>query len=71
MIEACLGFSCDTLRGEIRLESPALPTDVDELRLRRIRVGDGEVDLLLRRHANDVAVNVLHRSGDIRLIVAS
>src|SRR5487761_43418 len=71
LVEACLGLCCDSVRGEIRLESPVLPADVDELRLRRIRVGDGEVDLLLRRHASDVAVNVLHRSGDVRVIVAS
>jgi glycogen debranching enzyme len=71
LIEACLGLCCDSLRGEIRLESPVLPADVNELRLRRIRVGDGEVDLLLRRHASNVAVNVLRRRGDIRVIVAS
>ena len=71
LIEACLGLCCDSVRGEVRLERPVLPADVDELRLRRIAVGDGEVDLLLRRHASDVAVNVLRRTGDIRVINVS
>ncbi|MDE1932301.1 MAG: amylo-alpha-1,6-glucosidase, partial [Alphaproteobacteria bacterium] len=51
LVEACLGLHCDSVRSEIRLENPILPRDIDELRLRRIRIGDGEVDLLLRRHA--------------------
>src|SRR5215469_1837613 len=71
LIEACLGLRCDSVRGEIRFENPILPPNVDELRLRRLRIGDGEVDVLLRRHASDVAVNVLRRHGDIRVIVVS
>ncbi len=71
LLEACLGLQCDSLRGVLRFERPMLPLEVDELRLRRVRVGDSEVDVLLRRHASDVAVNVLRRSGDIRVVVAS
>jgi glycogen debranching enzyme len=71
LIEACLGLCCDSVRGEVRFERPVLPADVDELRLRRIRVGDGEVDLLLRRHASDVAVNVIRRTGDVRVVTVS
>src|SRR5690348_10588601 len=71
LVEACLGLHCDSVRGEVRFENPILPRDVDELRLRRVRIGDGEVDLLLRRHASDVAVNVLRRHGDIRVIVVN
>ena len=71
LVEACLGLHCDSIRGEVRLENPILPRDVDELRLRRVRIGDGEVDLLLRRHASEVAVTVLRRHGDIRVIVVN
>ncbi|MGH6967817.1 MAG: amylo-alpha-1,6-glucosidase [Stellaceae bacterium] len=71
LIGACLGLRCDSVRNEVRFEYPALPPDIDELRLRRVRIGDGEVDLLLRRHASDVAVNVLRRSGSTRVIVVS
>ena len=69
LVEACLGLHCDSIRGEVRLENPILPRNVDELRLRRVRIGDGEVDLLLRRHDGEVAVTVLRRHGDIRVIV--
>lgn len=71
LVEACLGLRCDSVRGEVRFENPTLPPDISELRLRRIRIGNGEVDVLLRRHANDVGVNVLRRRGDIRVIVVS
>ncbi|MDE1903273.1 MAG: amylo-alpha-1,6-glucosidase [Alphaproteobacteria bacterium] len=71
LVEACLGLHCDSIRGEIRLENPILPQAVEELRLRRVRIGDGEVDLLLRRHDGEVAVTVLRRHGDIRVIVVN
>ncbi|HEV2161943.1 MAG TPA: amylo-alpha-1,6-glucosidase [Stellaceae bacterium] len=71
LVEACLGLHCDSVRGEIRLENPILPQAVEELRLRRVRIGDGEVDLLLRRRDGEVAVTVLRRHGDIRVIVVN
>jgi hypothetical protein len=33
--------------------------------LRNLRLQQSSVDLLLRRHGNDVAINVLRRSGDV------
>jgi hypothetical protein len=32
-------------------------------------VGDASVDLLLARHEKNVGVNVLHRSGDVQIVV--
>ncbi len=44
---------------------------VDEVRIRHLRLGDASVDLLLHRHASDVAVNVIERTGDIRIVVVN
>ncbi len=68
-LEACLGVRCDHASGEILFDRPALPEFVDELRLRRLRLGDAEVDLLLRRYGGDVALNVLDRRGEVRVVV--
>ena len=46
-----------------------LPQDIDELRIRRLRLGDASVDILLRRHESDVAVNVLERRNALRVVV--
>ncbi|HEY3919295.1 MAG TPA: amylo-alpha-1,6-glucosidase [Stellaceae bacterium] len=70
-LESCLGLVCDRARNEIRFERPVLPASVDELRIRRLRLGDGEIDVLLRRHQSDVAVIVLRRRGDVRVVVVN
>jgi glycogen debranching enzyme len=69
LLEACLGLRCDHAKGEIRFEQPALPREIDEVRIRRLRLGDASVDVLLRRYAADVAVNVIERRGDVRVVV--
>jgi hypothetical protein len=48
-----------------------LPPFVDEVRIRRLELGESRVDLLLRRHASGVAVNVLARRGDARVVVVT
>jgi hypothetical protein len=62
---------CDYARNEIRFEQPALPDFVDELRIHRLQLGNGQIDVLLRRHQHDVAVNVLDRRGDIRVVIVN
>jgi len=46
-----------------------LPDYVDWVEIRGLRVGGGEVDLALRRHAQDVAINVLRKEGDVEVAV--
>jgi glycogen debranching enzyme len=70
-LEACLGLQCDYAKREIRFERPQLPSFVDEVRLRRLSLGDARVDVLLRRYENGVAVNVIERRGDVRVVVVS
>jgi glycogen debranching enzyme len=70
-LESSLGLVCDYARNEIRFEQPALPDFVDELRIHRLQLGNGQIDVLLRRHQHDVAVNVLDRRGDIRVVIVN
>jgi hypothetical protein len=37
--------------------------------LRNIQVGAGTVDIALYRHAQDVGINVLQRTGEVEVIV--
>jgi glycogen debranching enzyme len=71
LIGACLGISFDAKARQVRFRRPSLPEQINELHLRGLRLGDASVDLLFRRHANDVAVNVVRREGDIEVIVSS
>ncbi len=69
LLQACLGLEVDALANEIRFRHPRLPDFIDHLILRRVRVGESQVDLMLRRHGVDVAVNLLSRMGDVRVSV--
>ena len=70
LLEACLGIRMDAARGRIRLERPVLPDFLDRLNVRDLRLGDGAVDLVFRRHGGDVTVEIPKRSGTIEIIEA-
>ena len=71
LLQASLGLELDHKADEIRFKFPLLPDFLDEVLIRRLRLGESTVDILLRRHESDVAVNVLERSGSARVIVIS
>jgi glycogen debranching enzyme len=65
LLQASLGLRFDIANHAIVLHHPRLPEFLDEVSLRNLRLQSASVDLLLRRHGNDVAINVLRRSGDV------
>ena len=69
LLQASLGLSFDHAARELRLDRPVLPEFILELHLRRLRLGEASADLVLRRHDKDVAVNVIRREGDMRIVV--
>jgi glycogen debranching enzyme len=71
LIGACLGISFNAKARQVRFRRPSLPESISEVHLHAVRLGDASVDLLFRKHASDVAVNVVRREGDIEVIVSS
>jgi glycogen debranching enzyme len=71
LLGACLGISFVAEQRQVQFRRPVLPPCVSELRLENLRLGTSTVDVLFRRHINDVAVNVLRRDGDISVVTAS
>jgi glycogen debranching enzyme len=67
LIQAALGLEFDTDASEIRLRNPRLPAFLDEVTVRNLRLGASSVDLALRRHNEDVSVQVLRKEGSIRV----
>jgi hypothetical protein len=49
------------------LREPRLPAFLEEVTLRNLRLGKSTVDLMLRRHNNDVSIQVLRNEGQIRI----
>ena len=63
LIQSCLGLDVDAAAEVVRLRQPCLPPFLDWLVLRRLRVGESRLDLVLRRQDSAVAVNLLERTG--------
>ncbi|MBK5654155.1 MULTISPECIES: amylo-alpha-1,6-glucosidase [unclassified Bradyrhizobium] len=69
LLEAALGLEFDTARGEIRLRDPCLPEFLNEVVLRDLRLGASSVDLRLRRHGDEVSLEVLRTRGQIQVSI--
>jgi glycogen debranching enzyme len=67
LLQSSLGLEFDSNRNEILLRNPRLPTFLGEVTLRNLRLGQSVVDLTLRRHGNDVSLQVLRNDGHIRV----
>jgi glycogen debranching enzyme len=69
LLEAALGLEFDARRGEIRLRNPCLPAFLNEVILRELRLGSSSVDLCVRRHGDDVSLEVLGTRGRIQVSI--
>src|SRR5450432_1673729 len=69
LLEAALGLEFDARRGEIRLRNPRLPAFLNEVVLRDLQLGNSSVDLRIRRHDNEVSLEVLRTRGQIQVSI--
>ncbi len=65
LLESSLGLTIDGPRRQVRLVHPRLPRFLDRVRIERLSVGPGFVDLVFERRGDDVAVHVVRREGDV------
>jgi glycogen debranching enzyme len=69
LLEAALGLEFDAARSEIRLRNPRLPSFLNEVTLRHLRLGPSTVDLRITRHGDDVSLEVLRGHGKIQVSI--
>jgi len=69
LLEASLGLEFDAGRGEIRLRNPRLPAFLNEVILRELKLAGASVDLRIRRHGDDVSLEVLRERGQIQVAI--
>jgi glycogen debranching enzyme len=69
LLEAALGLEFDASHGEIRLRNPRLPPFLNDVVLRDLQLGPSSVDLRVRRHGDDVSLEVLRTRGQIRVSI--
>jgi glycogen debranching enzyme len=64
LLQACLGAEVDAASATVILRRPRRPAFIDWSAVRNLRIGEGRLDLMFRRHDSSVAVNLLDRAGD-------
>jgi glycogen debranching enzyme len=69
LLEASLGFEFNPEAGEIRLRNPRLPSFLDDVTVRGLKLGTSSVDFIVRRHGEEVSLQILRSKGDIRVAV--
>ena len=69
LLEAALGLEFDAQRGEIRLRNPRLPAFLNEVVVRDLQLGLSSVDLVVRRHGDEVSLEVLRTRGQIQVSI--
>src|ERR1700761_5225078 len=69
LLEAALGLEFDADHGEIRLRNPRLPAFLNEVVLRDLRLGASSADLRLRRHGDEVSLEVMKTRGKIQVSI--
>ncbi|MBC7799816.1 MAG: amylo-alpha-1,6-glucosidase [Gemmatimonadaceae bacterium] len=71
MLQACLGLSFDPERRVVRFTHPVLPASLDEVTLLNLELGGATISVQLRRVGDEVAMNVLGRTGTIQAMLVS
>ncbi|HEX2255872.1 MAG TPA: amylo-alpha-1,6-glucosidase, partial [Afifellaceae bacterium] len=69
LIQASLGMEFAPTEQEVRFRWPRLPSFLDELSIRGLKVNGSEFDVVLKRHEAEVAVSATSRAGAGRAIV--
>jgi glycogen debranching enzyme len=67
LLQAVLGLEISAPERRIQFRNPRLPPFLEEVRITDLRVGDAVLDLDLRRHKDDVGIEVTRRTADIEV----
>lgn len=68
LLRACLGMTLRASERQICFDQPTLPPEVDEIQIDNLKLVDTSVDLLVHRHDEGIAVEVMRRRGEIEIL---
>jgi glycogen debranching enzyme len=70
ILQSCLGLAIDAVESKVNISHARLPQVLDTVTVQGLTIAPGtSVDLLFDRHAQDVGVTVLNRTGRVAVIV--
>jgi glycogen debranching enzyme len=68
LLDACFGLSIEGESRQVRFRSPTLPESLNEVRITNLEVDTGRMDIVLKRHGQDVSIQVTRRGGDAEVV---
>jgi glycogen debranching enzyme len=68
LLQACLGLSVRGPERQICFTNPSLPSNLNEVRMHNLRVGDASADFLIHRDGASVRVEVLRKVGNVEVV---
>lgn len=68
LLQACLGLSVRGPERQICFTKPSLPSNLTEVRVENLRVGDATADFLVRRDGHAVIVEILRKAGNVEIV---
>ena len=68
-LQACLGLEIDGTRRLVRFVRPVLPPFLERVELRNLTIGTANLDLVLDRDGNEVALRVARRTGEVEVVL--
>ena len=71
LIQACLGLTVDAVAGRVTFARAVLPDEIDWLRITKLTVGAGSVDVVLTRNPGDVGMTVVRRDGHVEVVAVA
>ena len=69
MLQASLGLEFDPYQDEIRFRDPHLPSFLDSVLLRNLRLGESSMDVMAHRQSGRVSIEIVRIEGQSRVSV--
>jgi hypothetical protein len=70
IMQAVLGLRANAPESRLRIVNPQLPPWLNNVDVRRLRVGEGEISLHYRRDGDRTRVEVLEATGGIDVVIS-
>jgi glycogen debranching enzyme len=69
LLQSCLGLSINAPETKICFYRPLLPEFLQEIRIKRLAVGEASVDLSLQNYGHDVGIDIIQREGPVEIAI--
>jgi len=69
LLQCCMGLSIDAKSKQITFSKPVIPSYLEEIRIRNLRVGSARIDVNVEYYKNDVDIKVIDRKGKVEVLI--